>query len=80
MAGDEPDRELFAEIRKAVAKADPGVPVLLNTGATPENITDYFALGADGVIVGSVLKENGVTWNRVDPERARRFVKAAGSS
>ena len=32
---------------------------------------------ADGCIVGSSLKVDGHTWNRVDPDRARRFVDAA---
>ena len=35
---------------------------------------------ADGVIVGTSLKVDGVTWNPVDPERARRLVDAAGQA
>src|SRR5438477_540627 len=33
---------------------------------------------ADGIIVGSDLKEGGGTWNPVDPERVKRFLEAAG--
>jgi len=29
---------------------------------------------ADGAIVGTHLKRDGVTWNPVDPERAVRFM------
>jgi uncharacterized protein len=30
------------------------------------------------VIVGTSLKVDGITWNPVDPARARRFVDTAG--
>ena len=50
--------------------------MLLNTGARPDNIAKYLEF-ADGCIVGSTLKVDGDTWNRVDPERAKRFVQAA---
>jgi hypothetical protein len=29
---------------------------------------------ADGVIVGSSLKQDGYTWNPVDPDRVRLFM------
>ena len=61
------------KVRKAVA---PEVPVLLNTGARPDNIAEYLEF-ADGCIVGSSLKVGGDTWNRVDPQRAKVFVQAA---
>jgi predicted TIM-barrel enzyme len=32
----------------------------------------------DGVIVGSDLKKDGYTWNPVDPDRVKHFLKAAG--
>jgi hypothetical protein len=32
---------------------------------------------ADGVIVGTSLKVDGITWNPVDPARARHFVDTA---
>lgn len=73
MAGAEPDVSTVADIRSSVPK---DVPVLLNTGAKSETIARYLK-HADGCIVGSDLKVDGYTWNRVDPERARRFVRAA---
>jgi len=52
------------------------IPVLLNTGARAENIAEFLE-SADGCIVGSSLKVDGYTWNKVDPARAKAFVKAA---
>lgn len=51
-------------------------PVLIGSGATAETIGDLLSQ-ADGVIVGTALKVDGVTVNRVDPARVRAFVKAA---
>jgi len=73
MAGAEPSVSTVAQVREAVPAE---LPVLLNTGARPDNIAEYLKF-ADGCIVGSWLKVNGSTWNRVDPLRAKTFVQAA---
>lgn len=73
MAGAEPSMSILEEIRNAVPE---DVPVLLNTGARSDNVAQYLRV-ADGVIVGSSLKVDGQTWNRVDPRRAETFVRAA---
>ncbi len=73
MAGTEPSVSVFANVRRAVPAE---MPVLLNTGARPDNIAEYLEF-ADGCIVGSSLKIDGDTWNRVDPLRAKLFVHAA---
>ena len=52
------------------------VPIIANTGVTAERLHDIFRV-ADGVIVGTSLKRDGVTWNPVDPERAARLMQAA---
>lgn len=52
--------------------------MLLNTGATAENIAEYLKV-ADGAVVGSTLKVDGITWNRLDPERIHWFADAASS-
>jgi membrane complex biogenesis BtpA family protein len=75
MAGAEPSLDLVREIRSSVP---PEVPVLLNTGAKASTIDRYFEF-ADGCIVGSDLKVEGYTWNRVDRDRVKRFVDAARS-
>lgn len=73
MAGEEPDLAYIEEVKAAVGD----VPVFLNTGAKPENVAQYLRV-ADGVIVGSSLKVNGYTWNRVDPARVRHFMEQVG--
>ena len=69
---------LLAEIYTE-AGLPPGVfNVLVGSGATDSTIRGLLER-ADGVIVGSWIKEQG-DWRRpVDPDRARRFVDAAGS-
>jgi predicted TIM-barrel enzyme len=32
---------------------------------------------ADGCVVGTALKVDGITWSRVDPARVRAFMSAA---
>ena len=41
-----------------------------------ERLAEIFAI-ADGVIVGTSLKVDGITWSPVDPARARRFMDTA---
>jgi predicted TIM-barrel enzyme len=50
--------------------------VLANTGVKAERLDEILAV-ADGVIVGTSLKVDGITWNAVDPDRARRFMDTA---
>jgi membrane complex biogenesis BtpA family protein len=52
------------------------LPVVIGSGATPATIGDILAL-ADGVIVASWLKRDGVWWNEVDPDRLRAFMAEA---
>src|SRR5207249_603552 len=61
---------------QAAKEAAPEMPVIANTGVRAEQISEIFRV-ADGAIVGTSLKVNGVTWNPVDPERARRLMEAA---
>ena len=63
-------RELL-EAKTAV----PEMPVLANTGVREDTIDEILAI-ADGVLVGTSLKRDGVTWNSVDAERADRFMAA----
>jgi membrane complex biogenesis BtpA family protein len=52
------------------------LPVAVGSGVTPANVGDIFTV-ADAVIVASYLKEDGVWWNPVDPERLRNFMAEA---
>jgi membrane complex biogenesis BtpA family protein len=67
-----------AEDLRAVKEAVGSIPVFINTGARHDNIADLLPY-ADGVIVGSSLKVDGITWNPVDPERVRSFMEIVRS-
>jgi membrane complex biogenesis BtpA family protein len=61
---------------KRVRGAVPHVPLLVGSGVTPESVADLLSI-ADGVIVGTSVKRDGVVTNPVDPARVRRLVDAA---
>lgn len=52
----------------------PEVPLLIGSGVQERNVADYLRV-ADGVIVGSALKVDGVVTNPVDPARVQRLVQ-----
>lgn len=51
------------------------VPVYVGSGANPSNLKELLRY-ADGVIVGSYLKEKGKAGNKTDKNRAEEFIKA----
>lgn len=55
------------------AKAATQLPVLIGSGMTPENITEYLPL-ADGFIVGSCFRKEGKFLGMLEPERLQRFM------
>jgi membrane complex biogenesis BtpA family protein len=61
---------------KRVRGAVPDVPLLVGSGATPETAAELLSV-ADGLIVGTAVKRDGVLANPVDPRRVRRLVDAA---
>ncbi len=69
MAGASADLGHISEAKAAV----PNTPVLANTGVKIETVRQTLSV-ADGVIVGTGLKQDGYTWNPVDPERVKRFM------
>jgi len=70
MTGSAPDLEDVRETKRRATR-----PVLIGSGADEKNIA-AFLQHADGVIVGSSLKKDGVMENPVDPERVKRFLQA----
>ena len=70
MAGSEPDIINLIAVKQAVGDQ---LPLFLNTGAKVNNV-DRYLQQADGVIVGSSLKVDGLTWNPVDPKRVKAFM------
>jgi hypothetical protein len=63
--GDSADPEELATFA-----ASTGLPVLVGSGVTRDNIRAIFDR-ADAVIVASSLKRDGLWWNEVDPESVR---------
>jgi membrane complex biogenesis BtpA family protein len=51
------------------------IPVLIGSGLTAENLSEYIGL-ADGFIVGSYFKKDGKWNNEIDEERIVKFVDA----
>jgi uncharacterized protein len=60
------------ELAKAAA---PDTPLFIGSGATVDNIADLMQV-ADGVIVSSSLKRNGLRDQTIDPVRVSQFVEA----
>lgn len=55
-------------------------PVFVGSGVTSETSSDCLEVGADGVIVGTALKEGGETTNPVSTDRVSELVSAVRSS
>jgi membrane complex biogenesis BtpA family protein len=60
------------------AKSHCRVPVLLGSGVTPENVSEFYR-EADGFIVGSYFKEGGLWSNTIEPARVARLADALRS-
>lgn len=56
-----------------VKSAVPDVVVFANTGTRVDNIAEQLSV-ADGAVVGTSLKVDGITWNPVDVERVKAFM------
>ena len=69
ITGQPVERSDLISVRKAVQDA----PVLANTGVNIDNVRDILAI-ADGAIIGTHFKVDGVTWNPVDRARVKRFM------
>jgi membrane complex biogenesis BtpA family protein len=65
------DASALADVTQAIQGS--GVPVLVNTGFKATNAAELLRY-ADGAIVGSSLKVDGVTWNPVDPARVKALM------
>lgn len=70
-AGLEASNDLIERTRDRVRSS--GVPVFAATGCKAENIKEKLAI-ADGVLVGTTLKENGMFERHIDPARVVEFM------
>ncbi len=59
----------------AVRTAAPGTPVLIGSGVSPETIAESLRL-ADGAIVGTALKKEGLISAPIDPARVQALMRA----
>jgi uncharacterized protein len=59
----------------AVKEAVPDKPIWVGSGLSPDNASALLGI-ADGAIVGTYLKQDGLAQNPVDPERARVLAQA----
>lgn len=71
MTGSAPELEKVRRAKELATR-----PVLMGSGTTAENIAEFLHY-ADGAIVGSSLKVDGIAENPVDPQRVRRYMSAA---
>jgi len=66
--------EASSDVLRKVKEAVPQTVVFANTGVTLDNVEEQLAI-ADGAVVGTTFKQEGHTWNDVDPDRVKAFMK-----
>jgi len=71
--GNAPTEEEMSKIDEATQ-----LPLIAGSGASIENIEEIFKV-AEGVIIASSLKHEGVWWNPVDQKRVKDFMKKVKS-
>ncbi len=59
----------------AAKEAAPNTPIIANTGVRTDRVAEIMKV-ADGAIVGTSIKVDGITWNPVDPKRAHDLMDA----
>lgn len=75
VSGSGTGEETQLEDVKTAKSAAKDAPVLVGSGASPSNVKAILR-HADGLIVGTALKKNGVTTAPVDKSRVREFMRA----
>jgi membrane complex biogenesis BtpA family protein len=73
-AGTETDTEMLMEVKRAV----PDTVVFANTGVRPSNVEEQLSI-ADGAVVGTTFKVDGIFENRVDEDRVRTLMEKVKS-
>lgn len=68
MTGLPPTSEQIRKVKEMV-----NVPVFANTGVNINNLEDILEV-ADGAIVGTSFKKDGITWNPVDEKQVKKFM------
>lgn len=73
MTGASPDLDYVSQATELATR-----PLLLGSGTSADNVAGFLQM-ADGAIVGSWLKVDGIAENPVDPERVRRYMDAVAT-
>lgn len=73
-AGFEADTTEISSVRRAIGDT----PILIGTGVNYDNVAEMLSV-ADGAIVASSLKVDGVTLNPVDGDRVKKFMAKVNS-
>jgi predicted TIM-barrel enzyme len=77
ITGQPADASGLSDVAQAVSGS--GVPVLVNTGFRTSNAAELLQF-ADGAIVGSSLKVDGITWNPVERDRVRELMNVVSAA
>lgn len=70
IAGAQADEQILTRVKNVIVKT----PIFCNTGVNVENVDKLLAI-ADGAIVGTTFKKDGVFSNFVDEQRVSQFMK-----
>lgn len=73
-AGTETDADTLTRVKRAV----PDTVVFANTGVRPANVEEQLSI-ADGAVVGTTFKVDGIFENHVDEDRVRAFMEKVKS-
>jgi len=71
--------EVNLSILKKVKETIPGTKVFANTGVNINNVEQILRI-ADGVVVGTSLKRDGITWNEVEKDRVINLMQKANKT
>ncbi len=74
MAGTQTDSSILKKVKDAVQNT----PVFVNTGMRLENVEDQLQI-ADGAVVGTTFKYDGIFENHVDEIRVASFMEKVNS-
>lgn len=66
--------ETSAQTLKLVKEVVPDTPVFANTGVKLENIDEQLKV-ADGAVIGTAFKQDGITWNPTDVNRVKAIME-----
>ena len=69
-AGEQTDKEILKKVKEAVSET----VVFANTGVRLENVEEQLGI-ADGAVVGTTFKYDGVFENHIDVNRVKAFME-----